>query len=126
MGILLVQIFVFLCGISAIVFSILAWRLKKDIFFYLGIGFTAIYCIYAAYNIEFLMSLLNYGDMLFLLFNLSFIIIPAYFLISSKINSKDSSFDEAKAGGPVTEEYLDEIINSPEEEVDFEDDYDLK
>jgi magnesium-transporting ATPase (P-type) len=130
MGFLLGQILVFLCGIAAIVFSALTWRLKKDIFFYLGLGFTAIYSFYAIYNYKFIVSLFNQRDILFLMFNLAFIVIPVYFLISSKLQGRegntDKGIDGIQEGGPVTEEYLDEIINSPDEEVDFEDDYDLK
>jgi hypothetical protein len=126
MGILLLQIFVFADGILAILFSVLAWRLKQNVFFILGIVFTAIYLIYAIINYEFLWGLLQSGSHVFVIFNAAFIILPILFLVKSKTDKPPKSLDGIEANGAVTEEYLDSIINAPDEEVDFEDGLDLK
>lgn len=60
------------------------------------------------------------------LIQMSFIVCPIYFLIQAKSNPANTSFDGSEASGKVTEDYLDEIINSPDEEIDFEEDLDLK
>lgn len=78
------------------------------------------------FNYEFLLDQINSGNMLFVLFNAAIVGIPIYFLIQSKLKSSNQSFDEASNSGPVTQEYLDEIINAPEEEINFEDDLNLK
>ncbi|MCB9223331.1 MAG: hypothetical protein H6582_04055 [Crocinitomicaceae bacterium] len=126
MGFLFAQILVFTCGILAILFSVISWRLKSDVFFYLGAAFTLILVIYMGFNYEFLLDQINSGNMLFVLFNAAIVGIPIYFLIQSKLKSSNQSFDEASNSGPVTQEYLDEIINAPEEEINFEDDLNLK
>ena len=126
MGVLVVQIMVFICGLMAILFSILAWRLRNDVYFYLGIAFTGIFIIYGVYNYLFLWSQWLSGNVVFVLFNLAFVGLPIFFLIKAKTPTSNSSLDGVKSGGPVTEEYLDEIINSPDEEIDFEDGLNLK
>ena len=126
MGILLAQMMVFICGILAILFSILAWRLKNDVFFYLGAGFTFIILVYLTVYYDFFLGLLESGNTLFVMINVAFVAIPVYFLIQSKMHSKHQSLDGINTKGPVTQEYLDEIINAPDEEIDYEDGINLK
>jgi len=52
--------------------------------------------------------------------NLSFVIIPVFFLIKSKQTIKTSSLDGLTSEGEVTDQYLDDIINAPDEEIDYE------
>ncbi len=125
LGALFVFLLVVLCGFAAILFSVFAWRLNNDIFFYLGLICTSILIIYAAINYEHLYYLMINSTMWFLI-QMSFIVCPIYFLIQAKTNSPNNSFDGSEASGKVTEDYLDEIINSPDEEIDFEEDLDLK
>jgi uncharacterized membrane protein YfcA len=117
---LIAQILVFSIGICAIIFSVLAWRLRKNILFILGLIFSTVYLIYAVLNHEFLLSLLLLGDYIFFVLNLSFIVVPVYFLISSKQSMKASTLDGLTPDGKVTDQYLDDIINAPDEEIDFE------
>jgi len=120
LGILFAQIVVFIGGIGAILFSILAWRLRKNVFFYLGLGFLLIYLIYAILNYEYFLLLLDLDNYIFLGLNLSFVIIPTFFLIKSKQTMKTSSLDGLSSEGQVTDKYLDDIINGPDEEIDYE------
>ena len=120
LGFLFAQILVFLGGICGIIFSILAWRLRKNIFFYLALGFLVIYLIYAAFNYEYLLTIFYSGNYILLFLNLSFIIIPVFFLIKSKQSMKNATLDGLTSEGKVTDQYLDGIINAPDEEVDFE------
>ncbi|MEX1002959.1 MAG: hypothetical protein WDZ35_12650 [Crocinitomicaceae bacterium] len=126
MGFLLVTILVLICGIAAILFSILAWRLNNQTFFILGIIALGIYLIYFFVHFHWNIQLLLSGNAITILINLAFIGLPIFFLIKSQLKKEQNSFDGGEGGGPVTQEYLDEIINAPDEEIDFEDDLNLK
>ncbi|MBN4070914.1 hypothetical protein JYT72_00260 [Crocinitomix catalasitica] len=118
MGILFGYVLIFLGGICAIIFSILASRLKQDVFFILGCIFTGIILIYVIYNYEWIWYLVNEGA-LFGLLILSFIVIPVIFLIQSK-QSKSASIGDSE----VTDSFLDDIIQSEEEDINFDEDID--
>lgn len=124
-GELFVLLMVVVCGFAALLFSILAWRIKKDVFFYLGLVFTSVLVIYAAINYEHLLyQMLN--DTLLFMIQMSFIGFPIFFLIQSKMNPENTSLDGSQSTGQVTEAYLDEVINAEDEEIDFESEMDLK
>ena len=124
-GELIVLMLVIICGFAALLFSVFAWRLKKDVYFYLGLVFTSVLVIYAAINYEHLLFAMVNETMWFLI-QMAFIAFPVYFLIQSKMNPANNSLDGSSATGYVTEAYLDEVINAPDEEIDFEEDLDLK
>lgn len=56
----------------------------------------------------------------------TFLVIPIIFLVKAKQDKPADAFDGSTATGAVTEDYLDEIINAPDEEIDFEDGVDLR
>ena len=122
-------LFYFILGVVALIMSILAWRLKENVYFIIGwicVGLMGVMAVVYWRWVEFL---IREADIFILLLLASVLGFPIYFLIQSKLgggNSESSNIDGSSAGGPVTEEYLDEIINSPEEEIDFEEDLDLK
>lgn len=124
-GEIFVLLMVVVCGFAAILFSILAWRLKQDVFFYLGLICTSILVIYAAINYQhFIYMMLN--ETLLFMVQMAFIGFPIFFLIQSKMTSTDTSLDGSEATGKVSEAFLDEVINSEDEEIDFESEMDLK
>lgn len=125
MGGILLFMLIFIGAAAAIITSILAWRLKNSALFYVSIALTGIMLFYELYNIKWIISLFKF-DFLWGMIHLMFIAIPVFFLIKYATDKADSGFDGAKTGAPVSQEYLDEIINAPDEEIDFEEGLDLK
>ena len=120
MGTLLGMVMIFMAGIAGIIFSILAQRLKQEIFFILGCVTSAIVLIYIIWNFQWWWAMINSADGAFMaLIILSFLVIPIIFLVQSKqaVGSNDGDSD-------VTVDFLEEVINSEDEEIDFEDDLD--
>lgn len=124
-GELFVTLLVVICGFLALLFSIFAWRLRQDVHFYLGLIFTSILVIYAAINYQHLFFMMINNTMWFMI-QMAFIGFPIFFLIQSKMSLPNESLDGSEATGKVTEAYLDEVINAPDEEIDFEEDLDLR
>lgn len=124
-GEMLVMLLIFICGFAAMLFSILAYRLKKDVFFYLGLGCTAIILVYAVINYAYFYLLLFDNLLLFFIY-LTFLVLPIYFLILAKTEKPPESFDGSTSTGKVTQAYLDEVINAPDEEINYEEDLDLR
>jgi hypothetical protein len=121
LGILFGYVITFAGGICAILFSILANRLKSDVFFILGCVFTGFMLIYIIYNYEWMWSLMNNGvNAIFGLVILSFVVIPVIFLIQAKSGTPYGGRGDSE----VTDAYLEEVINSADEKIDFEDDLD--
>ena len=125
MGILLALLLIIICGLFALIFSVLAWRLKNEIYFYIGLVATIIIIIYSAINYLYLYSLLHLSIPFFII-HIAFLIFPIYFLIQAKKNTKSSNLEDVDPSGTVTDTYLDEVINAPDEEIDFEEDLDLR
>jgi hypothetical protein len=125
MGVILLFMLIFIGATAAIVVSVLAWRLKNRALFYLALVLTGLILCYELYNIRWVISLFQ-ADFLWGMIHLMFIAIPVFFLIKYATDKATDSFDGGKTGAPVTEAYLDEIINSPDEEIDFEEGLDLK
>ncbi|MEO9531443.1 MAG: hypothetical protein ABJG68_14160 [Crocinitomicaceae bacterium] len=125
MGGILLFMLIFIGATAAILLSVLAWRLKNSSLFYVAIGATGIMLIYELYNIKWIISLFKH-DFMFGMLHLMFLAIPIFFLIKYATDNANSGFDGAKTGAPVSQEYLDEIINAPDEDIDFEDGLDLK
>ena len=117
MGVLLGFILLFLGGIGAIIFSLLAHRLKENIYFILGCVFTGLVLLYILFNWEYIWYMLQSGpSALFGLVILSFVAIPVVFLILSKQKNPSGSGDS-----DLTDDaFLDEIINAEDEEIDYE------
>ena len=125
MGGLLLFMMIFIVAAGAIVLSVLAWRLKNQTLFYVAIAVTCLIVFYEVYNIKWIISLFSY-DFVWGMLHLMFIAIPVFFLIKYATDNADASFDGGKTGAPVSQEYLDDIINAPDEDIDFEDGLDLK
>lgn len=111
----------FLSGFLAILFSVLAWRLRSNVFFILGVICTSIVLLIAIFSFKYIGRMLKNQDFFYLLFFASLLGLPVFFLIKSKLPTENNSLDGSSASGAVTPEYLDEIINAPDEEIDFED-----
>lgn len=85
--------------------------------------------------LEFLEWFMKERNMFMLIILFCLLFIPIAFQVkyiqdtqpkSTEIDSSSTSFDGASSGGEVTEEYLDEVINAPDEEINFDDEYDLR
>ena len=115
-GGLIALLLLFIGGILAILFSILSWRTKEAVYFYLGIGFTSLILIYILVNIKFVVYQLSNGTSAIEgIITLSFLVIPILFLVKTK--------QKHSAGGEdseVTDAFLDDIINSEDEDIDYE------
>jgi hypothetical protein len=107
-------ILTFFLSIPAFLFTILAWRLRTPVLFWLGVIFTGFIFLLYIFEIEFIISCFTHIDSMLLgVFFLALLGVPVFFLISSKI--KKSSGDD-----DVTDDYLNSIINSPDEDIDLE------
>jgi hypothetical protein len=106
----------FILGTAAILFSILAWRLKTEVMFWLAAGFTGILLLIIAISFELMLALFSFEKTLFqgVLIS-SFLIIPICFIIASKLKP-----DKLHSDSDVTDEYLNDIINSEDEDINFE------
>ena len=103
-------------GILALVFSILYWRLKSQVFFTLGLIFTALVLLIYLLNAELILTLFSNQDSILTgVVLLIFLILPAGFLVASKTKSANSITESE-----VTDEYLNEIINSEDENIEFD------
>jgi len=108
-------IFILILTIPAIIFSILSWRLRTKVTFWLGVIFTALLALCYIFNLPFFISLvLNPDSFLYGLVFLLTLAIPVYFLVSSKLKKTDNGDSE------ITDDYLTKIIESDEEDIDFE------
>lgn len=113
-------------GVAAIIFSILAWRLKANVHFIIGVCCTSLILLICIFNYDIVVYMFLSQEFFGILFFATFLVIPIIFLVKAKQGNPTDSFDGSKATGAVTEDYLDEIINSPDEEIDFEDGVDLR
>ena len=129
-GILPLLLLSFIFGAGSIIFSILAWRLKAEVMFWFGVGFTGIMLLIIGVNFKELIDMLFYPDAaIFSVLIFSCLIIPAGFLIAAKLKPTRGAgmalTDDYVGGaegnsGEVTQEYLDSIINSPDEDIKFD------
>jgi hypothetical protein len=117
-------------GALNILFSVLAWRLKNQAFFIITCVLTGLLVIYMGFNFLEIMDAARFSPVFFFL-HLMFIGLPVFFVIKyfqdqKKVGQASDGLDGAHQGGEVTEEYLDEVINSPDEEIDFSEGVDLR
>ena len=117
-------------GALNILFSVLAWRLKNQVFFILTCVLTGLLVIYMGFNFLEIMDAARFSPVYFFI-HIIFIGLPVFFVIKyfqdqKKFGQPSTGLDGAYEGGPVTEEYLDEVINSPDEELDFSEGVDLQ
>ena len=127
--ILYVMLF-FLGGGAGILFSVLAWRLKNEVFFILSVIVCGLMIIYIAYNFLDIISMVKFSPVMFLL-HLVFIGLPIFFIVKyfqdkNKHGGDHSDIDDDQNSGAVTDQYLDEIINSADEDLDFGEGIDLR
>lgn len=103
-------------GILALVFSILHWRLKTPILFTLGVVFSTLVLVIYLFNVELFIELFSNQDSILTgVILLIFLILPAGFLIASKTKSTNPITESE-----VTDDYLNEIINSEDENIEFD------
>ena len=127
LGLVLLSFFI---GVGAIIFSVLAWRLKTNVMFWLGVGFTGLMFLVVALNIELLWEMLITPDSaIYPVLIFACLIVPIGFLIGAKSKPTRGGgtgvTDDYVGGsegnsGEVTQEYLDSIINSPDEDIKFD------
>lgn len=109
-------ILAFLLSVPALLFSMLAWRLKTSVFFWLGVIFAGLMLILYIYEVKFLVSFFATIDTMFWgLFFVALLGLPVFFLIASK---SPKSPDHGESG--LTDDYLNSIINEKDEEIDYE------
>ncbi|MBN4072583.1 hypothetical protein JYT74_00955 [Crocinitomix catalasitica] len=117
MGVIFGYLLLFIGGIAAIIFAILANRLRQDVYFILGCIFTGLIIIYVIYNYKWIWNLLNNAeDVILGLIILSFIVIPVIFLVQTKQSKSSGENSE------VTDAFLDDIIESEDEDINFDED----
>lgn len=135
MGYFYTMMFIFILGGASIICSAVASRTQNQILHIiawvtLGLNVILFISIY-----ELLEWYVREQLTLMILLLLALLIIPIIFQIqylqkiqpkSKDIASGNTSFDGATADGKVTEDFLDKVINSEEEDIDFDDEYDLR
>ncbi|MBK9191882.1 MAG: hypothetical protein IPM77_10390 [Crocinitomicaceae bacterium] len=116
MGYLFFYLIIFILSIPALIFSILSWRLRTPVMFWLGVGFTGLLLVMMLFNFDFIYSLVTQienGIQGILIIAMLFL--PVLFLILSKTSKPDSGNDSE-----VTDDYLTKIIESEDEEINYE------
>lgn len=105
--------FILLILITAgLLFSILAYSQRKQVFFYLGISAVVIVTIGMASYYEFYYFAIGSGDVITIAFLMAWLA-SIVFLVISQMDTK-------KGDDGVTDAFLDDIINSEDEEWDPE------
>lgn len=122
----LANIIFFVIGFVAIFFSVMAARTREQNHFIVGAIATGIVILIALFKWDLVYFMIMTRDVFSLLVFGACIIIPIIFLVKTQQTKVNNSFDGSEANGPVTEEYLDEVINAPDEDIDFDKDYDLR
>jgi hypothetical protein len=100
--------FILLLAIPAIVFSILAFHQRTNLFLILGIGFTIVLLAKFIINATYYYYLIESGNIL-IVFYLFLLSIPIIFLIRTKTVQK---IDEN-----ISNTYLDDIINEENDDL---------
>jgi len=107
-------ILLFLVTIPAMIFSILSWRLRNPVMFWLGVVFTALVLLIYLINFELILLLLmDIDSIIYSIVLLAFLGFPIYFLVSSKMKKAGTSESD------VTDDYLNSIIESKEDDIDY-------
>lgn len=116
MGYLLFYLILFVLSIPALIFSILSWRLRTTVMFWLGVGFTGLLLVMMLFNFDFIFSLVtNIDNGIQGIVVVAMLFLPVLFLILSKTSKPDST-----SGSEVTDDYLTKIIESEDEEINYE------
>ena len=114
-GIFLILMLTILGGAICITFSVLAWRLKKTIFFILGIISSACLLFLCLLRADYyLWSLLHPTQDFTGIFILLSLGLSLYFLVASKIKQHHGDDDTT-----VSDLFLDEIINEKDDDIDY-------
>jgi len=105
----------FVLTIISWIFSILNWRLKQPVFFWIALVSTSLLLLFFLINIElFIFWLSDISFFVMGVFMLCLIGIPLYFIISSKVSTSKPESD-------ITDDYLNQIINSEEKNITDDD-----
>lgn len=116
MGYLFFYLILFILSIPALIFSILSWRLRTPVMFWLGVGFTGLLLINMLYHFDFIYNLVtNIENGIEGIVVVAMLFLPVLFLVLSKASKRDSSGDSE-----VTDDYLTKIIESEDEEINYE------
>jgi len=116
----------FIFALAATICAIIAWREKNKTLLIIA-------CVLLGLELLIILSYWRWlywiagFSVIFLILQLTAILLPGFFIIKYFVDKpSNNAIDGAEAGAPVTEEYLDSIINAPDEDIDFEEDLDLK
>ena len=116
----------FLFALAALIVAIIAWRDKNKTLFIIACCLLGVELLIILSYWRWLYLLAGFSPM-FLILQLAAILLPGFFIIKYLVDKpKNTALDGAEQGAPVTEEYLDSIINAPDEDIDFEEDLYLK
>lgn len=115
----------FIFALAAVICAILGWRQKNKTLIIIASVLLGIELLIILSFWRWLLWIAGFDTIFFILQFLA-IALPIFFIIMFLVEKpKNESLDGVSAAGPVTEEYLDDIINAPDEEIDFEEDLDL-
>ena len=120
--------FYMLLGLAAVIVSAVAMRQKLQGLIITGWILVGLLTLIIVTHLRFVAELFQDQLILVILVLGGVYVIPILFLVKAvdKKSSAADSFDGSTAGGKVTEEYLDEVINAPDEDIDFGEDLDLR
>ncbi|UKN02763.1 hypothetical protein K6119_04440 [Paracrocinitomix mangrovi] len=119
--------FILILGVAAILTSILGWRLKEKSLTVIAIVALGVQMIFYFASFQTVLFLILFSNFFMLFVFASLIIIPVIFIIKSYDDKPvvTEEIDGPVINGQPTQEYLDNIINGPDEDLNLEDDYDL-
>ena len=112
LGLLFNYFIAFIIATVGLLFSILAYNQKKNAFFYIGVVCITLVSIHLFGNIEYYYYALSFGEKDILIIVAAWIM-SIIFLVLSKSKKKMNDND-------VTDAFLDDIINSDDEDWDAE------
>lgn len=112
-GLIFIQFIGVIMATAALLFGILAYNRKENVFFWLGIGFNVFVTLGIVLNAEYYFSGVTEYQDIYSIMTIGAWIISVLFLALAKINNKPN--DDA-----ITDAFLDGVINSEDEEWDAE------
>lgn len=97
----------------AFFFSVMAFTYRKKVFFYVGLGALALSSFSVIYEIEYYFDSIRFANILSIGFALAWVLALVFLILSQSKKSTGES-------QPVTQEFLDSVINGEDEEWDPE------
>lgn len=117
----------FVFGLAALIISLISAREKRKPLIISGWILVGIMTLMVLTHLPFAQDLFADREFFVLVVLAAIYILPIVFLTQSlSQKTTTDALDGSAASGAVTEEFLDEVINSPDEEINFEDELDLK